>query len=155
MISNNEIFCLKPSMRGFTLIEVILVIGLSVVLIGAFSFLGAQTIRNQEFERAEEIIKSEIFDAQAKSISGTDDSNWGVAFMESQIISFRGSSYVGRDTRYDNIVDFSDAVIISGASEVVFNRIDGGTLFPITLTISAGGRTGHISVNTHGAISLQ
>lgn len=143
-------------MRGFTLVEIIIVIGLSVVLIGSFSFLGTQTIKNQEFERVEEIIKSELFHAQARSMSGTDDSSWGVAFMENQIVSFRGPNYAQRDAEYDNIINFSNDIIISGASEVVFNRIDGGILSPITLTLSAAdGRINYISISTQGAIRLQ
>ncbi len=156
MIFKNEIkFAPKPPMRGFTLIELVIVIGLSVIIVGSFSVLGNQAIINQEFERAKEIIKSELFSAQAKSISGVDDSVWGVAFINNQIISFRGSSYAGRNIAYDNIINFSNTVSISGANEIVFDRIDGGIISPITLTISAGAQTSNISINTHGAISLQ
>lgn len=142
-------------MKGFTLVELIIVIGLSVIIVGSFAILGNQIVVTQELERAKEIIKSELSNAQIKSIGGTDDSAWGVVLSPNQITSFRGTSFATRNVDYDRVINFSGAINISGANEIVFNRIDGSIAPGATITISSGSQTNTISINKHGAIELQ
>lgn len=89
--------------KGFTLVELLLVIAI-VAFVGATSIPvgSAFLVRNQLKNKTNEIVSS-MRTAQLESISGKEDSQWGVSIDASEIILFKGSSYIARDSDFDQI----------------------------------------------------
>lgn len=140
---------------GFSLVEILIVLGLTIIFVGLSATVGNQAIRNAEFDRVRELIRSELASAQTDSIGGTSDSNWGVAFFPNAITRYRGTSYAARITADDRVTTFGNAVVISGTSDVTFSRPFGLPVSPATITVSDGIHTAITTVNSAGSIDVR
>lgn len=147
-------FRMKPS-PGFTLMEVLVVLGIVVLLAGMTLAIGSQTVRNTEFDRVRETIRTELSAAQADTIGGTMDSGWGVAFATSTITRYRGTSYASRVTVYDRLTTFGSGVTVTGTRDVTFTRPKGLPLVAATIIIKDGIHTATTTVNLAGSIDVQ
>jgi len=123
-------------MKSFTLIEILIVIGILVVLIAiafpAFRFFRAESDLNNS---AEEIINT-LRLAQSKTLASDGASQWGVYFSTSttphQYTLFQGANYASRTASFDEIYNLPESVEIydinlAGEPEVVFDRLIGST----------------------------
>lgn len=123
-------------MKSFTLIEVLVIIGIMVILMGLAlpayrSFQDESDLNNS----TEEIINT-LRIAQNKTLASEGASQYGVFFDTSipyRVIMFKGENYTTRDSSFDKINKLPDNIEIyeinltGGESEVVFNRINGET----------------------------
>lgn len=124
-------------MRSFTLIEVLIVIGIIIILailaFPAYRFFQRESdLTNSSVE-----IANTIRLAQNKTLVSEGASQYGVYFDQTtaqhQYILFKGVSYGGRDASFDEIhklssfVEISEINLAGGVSEVVFNRVSGET----------------------------
>lgn len=138
---------------GFTLIEVLVVITVLGLLI-SISTVGFTNFRTHESLR---IALSGVVEAtrraQVSAIEAKGDSEWGVFFQSDRVVVFKGSSYASRDNSYDQTLVVPGGVVISGLSEVVFDKLRGTTtnIGIITLTNSYG--TSNITINDKGTLS--
>ena len=131
------------SQKGFTLVELLAIVGVLVILAG----LGIPAFRNferrSELDRTAESIANVLRLAQSKTVASEESDQWGVYFSTSsnQYILFRGDDYSSRDPLYDEIKEFSQNIEIkeintnTGTSQIVFERLTG-----------AAGAYGHISL---------
>ena len=140
---------------GFSLVELIIVIGLTIFLVGLTATVGTQTIRNAEFDRVRETVRTELAAARADTIGGTLDSSWGVAFFSNALTRYRGTSYATRVTTYDHQTTFANGVTMTGTADVVLTRPYGLPLAPATININDGVHSATITVNIAGAIDVQ
>lgn len=140
--------------KGFTLLEILIVIVLIIMIVIMSAVLGRQTILNQELERIRETVRSELVRAQGDTIAGTRDSPWGVAFGATTVTRFLGTSYATRNQAFDAITTFQN-VTITGPAEIVFSRPEGVPTTTGTITITLGARTTTVTVNAAGAITVQ
>ena len=123
--------------RGFTLIEIMVVISIIVVLVSISA--SAVLLFSKESNlsiNAEEIIGA-LRQAQNKSLASEGASRYGVYFdstsSPNQYLLFNGSDYADptRDLSFDQVNDLPgnieiDSIILSdGGSEVVFERLTG------------------------------
>lgn len=141
--------------KGFTLIEVLLSIALLGLLV-AFSlpvFFSFQT--KNDFDIAGHTTIRTLRRAEFLAQSNERDSGWGVKIENSGITLFKGSSYVGRDTSFDEVTSFSSSRIgVTGASEIVFSKMTGVPSAVSTTTLSTDtGETMNIIVNAKGIIN--
>lgn len=127
---------LRYSDAGFTLIEVLVIIGIMAILM----ILALPVYRSFQDESdlnnsTEEIINT-LRIAQNKTLASEGASQYGVYFDTSipyQVIMFKGENYTTRDSSFDKINKLPDNIEIyeinlaGGESEVVFNRINGET----------------------------
>ncbi len=145
---------MKPS-PGFTLMEVLVVLGIVVLLAGMTLTIGSQTVRNTEFDRVRETIRTELAAAQADTIGGTLDSGWGVAFATGTVTRYRGTSFAARVTSYDRVTTFGNGVTISGTTDVVFTRPKGLPSAASTIVLTDGTHWATTTVNLAGGIDVQ
>ena len=121
---------------GFTLVEVLTIVGILIVLTGmavpAFRFFGRESDLNNS---AEEIINT-LRLAQNKTLASEGASQWGVYFSTTttphQYILFEGSSFASRATSSDEVHQLSKSIEIYeidlwGGNEVVFEKVTGYT----------------------------
>ena len=141
----------KKSDKGFTLIEVILSIGI-ISLIGAFSVPVYRSLQtNNDFNIVVDESVSSLRRAQALSRSMQEDSSWGVNFDDS-ITIFLGSSYASRDQDYDEIFDKPDSITFSGNTEFVFDKLSGDPVSTGSLSVDGLTSSTTISINEEGSV---
>ncbi|MBI4133380.1 hypothetical protein HY478_02080 [Candidatus Uhrbacteria bacterium] len=143
-----------PTPKGFTLLEILIVLVLVIMIVVMSAVLGRQTILNQELERVRETIRSELVRAQGDTIAGTRDASWGVAFSTNTVTRFQGTSYATRNQAFDAVTTFQN-VTITGPTEIVFSRPEGVPTGTGTITVTLGTRTTTVTVNAAGAITVQ
>lgn len=154
-------------MRSFTLIEVLIIIGILIILIAitfpAFLFFRKDSDLNNS---AQQVINTLRF-AQNKTLASEGDSQWGVYFDISgdphQYVLFKGENYLARDVFFDEIHDLPSSIEIfeinlEGESEVIFHRLNGNTsqFGNISLRLkSDNSKFKEIHVQASGKISLE
>lgn len=142
--------------KGFTIFELIILIGILAILISITSVFSNTTLfHSLELERAREDIHGELIRAQTDANANTNDTDWGVAFFPQSITRFGGASFATRNQSFDITTSFSAPVIISGDTEIVFTRPEGIPNAPATINITIGTRSATISINATGSISVQ
>ncbi len=151
--------------RGFTLVELILVITISVVVFAATFVVQNRFLVDTYLDTHTEDVLQTLRLAQMRSITRYKDDTWGVYFNEDpggindHFVLFKGASYASRDTDFDVITDLPDAISLSeitftgGGNDMVFSKLTGETNTFGTLKISDNLDGDHtISVNNLGLI---
>jgi prepilin-type N-terminal cleavage/methylation domain-containing protein len=142
--------------KGFTVIELLIVLAIFVLLVGIVAPFFANTFNqsNQEITVLE--IQQNLRAAQAKSMAGLENSRWGVYFQSDRYTLYKGNSYAARDTNYDQLTKVSGQMSISGLTEINFTKNRG---FPnMTGDINVTDPFGNIlqvNVNSLGRVTLQ
>lgn len=149
------------SQKAFTIIEVVIVVGIIAILAGlsgpaANIFLSRNEVNTEALK-----ITDALRRARAQSMYAVQDSVWGVHFTSTDYTVFRGSSYNPADVYNDTfilpgILTISTITINGSGSDIIFDRIAGTTSTFGTTTVqndAAESRT--IVVNSGGTINLQ
>ena len=148
--------------RGFTLVELIVVMGLGALLFG----LGLPAARSFQEQRDHDVAVQGVLHAlrraQLRSMAGEDGSNLGVRLVSGTGTTysiFEGTSYAARAPSKDENLDLASSVGLSfsfpgatSTADVVFSRVRGkpaatGTIYiysdaqPLTkVTVGSEGR---------------
>ena len=142
-----------PMRSGFTIIEIILVVGI-VAVIGASVSAGTVQILSQSyFTNSVERVAHTLRTAQIYSVSGREDSSWGVHYEPHKLVLFKGTSYVSRDPSFDVETPIPNSVEVTGWSDVYFDRLRGLPSSTPTILIEVLGRAGAVAVTSEGAIN--
>jgi len=139
--------------RGFTVIEMLLVIGI-IGILGLVSFPGIfQVLSQGYFTNTVERMVRTLRTAQSYSLSGKADSSWGVHYEEGKLVLFKGTDYAARDPSFDAVTAVPVAVVVTGWSDLYFDRLRGNPSAPLSVMVEVYGRAGTISVNSQGGIN--
>jgi prepilin-type N-terminal cleavage/methylation domain-containing protein len=140
--------------HGFTLVEVIVVLTITAIL-----FLIAGSIAFNTFPKnAVQVETGAVTDilrrAQSRSVSGFQDSVWGVHFTQNEFTLFAGSTYETRNQQFDETHPIASAVSLSGITDVIFQFSTGETSNAgnVILTSTATGETVTLQINERGRI---
>lgn len=139
--------------EGFTLLEILLVVGILVVIstISFSTYTGYRT----NVEAGEEInkIRSILRNAQGKAIVFEQNSQWGVRFSNPVAGDpiyelFRGSSYPGtiQETVYLSSRFLFLAPTSGAVQDIIFEKRSGKSTNASTITISIGPRSGTLPI---------
>ncbi len=139
-------------MKGFTLFEIILTIGIFAILVAvtaplAFRFLGTQNI-----DDATKTTVASLRQARTQALFQKNDASFGINFSSSSYTLFQGSSYATRTATQDIVTTFPVGITISGLTEVVFEKRTGTPSSIGTLLIQSGGSSRSITINSQGLI---
>lgn len=138
--------------RGFTLIEILLVVAMITIVAGTgFLVLGdivATDVRNT----AAQLVTQSMRRAQLSSRNMREDDMWGVYVSSSSATVFRGDTYTTRDAAYDEAFPFPRSVTVSGTTEFVFGKGTGLVPAPATVSMTFNDETLSVSINAIGAI---
>jgi prepilin-type N-terminal cleavage/methylation domain-containing protein len=140
--------------KGFTLIEVMLVVGLTLAVGFLATSFSGRFMAQSAVSDASGQFRSALSKAHAYSISGKLDSSWGVHYANSTIILFAGDSFGGRDIAHDEITQINTHINVSGFEEVTFVRPDGRPVQPVSdLKLSWDNlQEESLSINSEGVI---
>lgn len=134
------------SQRGFSLLELLLVIAVIGIIVGISAPLAQRfQIKQDTRNSIVEIVRTMQL-AQTRAATGYQDSSWGVLIDDTTITMFAGSSYAGRDTNLDETSPISGSLTISGDTEFVFTQQTGIPIRPGTMTITS------LDTNTHDIV---
>jgi len=142
-------------MRGFTLIELVLVmavLGFLFLIVGTISF---NSLPKSQLIMESDVVEQALRNAQARSIQGYQDYTWGVMFASDHLTVFAGTDYVSRSPQFDETHTFASGITCSGVSEVAFSSRTGETQDTGTILLSSDAthETRSIDVNALGQVS--
>ena len=137
MINNNY-------KKGFTLVEVLIVLGilaiLSVIIFSTF----IEFRKNQALVMDTDTVVEVLRQARNQTLLSKASSVYGVHFTSSKITLFTGENYVENTaTNQDFTLNSTDTIltisIVPAGVDVVFNRLTGETVNSGTITVSLSG----------------
>jgi prepilin-type N-terminal cleavage/methylation domain-containing protein len=139
--------------KGFTLIELIIVIALISILgflsTGFYSrFYNQNAVSTITDELTQEFRKAQIY-----AMMGKQNGNWGVHNNTTSIILFQGSTFVGRNTAFDETFTVNSNITITGLTDLIFFRMTGTPSATPTIIISNANNTRTITVNSQGVVN--
>ena len=111
--------------RGFTLLETVLSIAIILILAGLSIpvFYSFQAKNNVDL--ASTMVAQSLRRAQALAEAVSGDATWGVKVATNTITIFQGTSFATRNISFDETLDFSQNLTVSGTSEFVFTKLYG------------------------------
>lgn len=141
-------------MRGFTLIELILVIAIiSFIALLSSPFYSRFLLQNAVGNTVDELIGS-LRKAQIYSMAGKQGSAWSVNFSSNTITLYKGTSFAGRDTAFDEKFSINPNVSVSGMTDISYAKATGlPTPTSATITISSGNNSKTVTLNSQGVAS--
>lgn len=155
--------------RGFTLIEVLIVMALIVFVAGFGLIVNMESYRATSFRTERDTLVALLQKARSESINNmcfsaacTGGKPHGIHMGAHQYVLFQGESYATRDVALDEVVGARYLGLTTTApsfNDIVFSRLAGtttpnpGGTQTLTLVDSAGVETSVITVSLEGQIS--
>ncbi len=147
--------------RGFTMIEIIVVIGVLMLISSGATILFLSTQANNQREVIVNELISSLRKAQSRAINGENQSEFGIYFEEHKYIEFQGASYM--EGNPDNIVNLLPAGVtirninFNGDDFVYYERMTGEANYEGSVDIAVVGIADakRISVNKSGIVNLE
>jgi type II secretory pathway pseudopilin PulG len=144
----------RESGNGFTLMEVLIVVAMSILLAGLTLPIGFRFFQSQMLDEAALGVESALDRAGAMAGQGKHDSAFGVKFLSGGYTVFQGVSYALRASGEDENFTLASNIAVLGADEIVFSKI-GATTTPASVMLTLGQDTETVSVGAFGYVSRQ
>jgi type II secretory pathway pseudopilin PulG len=144
-------------MKAFTLIEVLIVIGI-LIIVSTFSIPFYQSFQTSSDIRTQaDNITQALRRAQLQAQAGQDVSAWGVYFDNAgkKFVFYKGNNYAGRDPDYDLESEYPPIITVSNTfgSDISFALYSGLPSATGTTTLSNTlNETKHIIISGVGLI---
>lgn len=142
-------------MKGFTLIEVLIVIAILGGLAGLGLFVSIDFYKSYAFHSERNIVVSIIQKVRSQSLANINESKHGVYFGTNNYVIFQGENYASRNATYDEIIQANSLVSHSGLTEIVFDQLTGLPSATASIVLSDGLRSSTISIGNEGRIDWQ
>ncbi|MGB2762494.1 MAG: prepilin-type N-terminal cleavage/methylation domain-containing protein [Minisyncoccales bacterium] len=141
-------------MKGFTLLELLIVIAAAILITALTIPVGVRFFQTQILDETRAGILETLRSAQNQAMFQKNDSAFGVKFLSGSYVLFQGSSY-GEVPSEDENFTLSSGITTSGIDEVVFAKLTGIPNPSGTLTITSGNDSQALNINTQGKIERQ
>lgn len=133
-----RIICeLYANKKSFTLVELLLIIGILMFLVGIATPVFHYFRKESDLSNSVEEIINTLRLAQNKTLTSEGKSSWGIYFSTSttphQYVLFKGTDYANRNALFDEThnlprgIEIYEIDLVSNGKEIVFNRIVGTT----------------------------
>lgn len=137
--------------NGFTLVEILIVMGLALIIAGLSVPVGVRFYQTQVLVDTTNSIISTLRRANSNSVFQKNDNAHGVKFLSDSYVLFEGVSYTDRTVSEDEVFTLPSSISISGASEIVFSELY-GTTTSATLIVATDIDNQSININAQGKI---
>lgn len=137
--------------KGFTLLEIVLVIGICVILLAVGLPMTFDLYYRASFESEYNLLTSALQQARSLAIINNNQANHGVYVGTNGYVVFQGASYAGRTVSQDRVYPRATQVTVSGATELVFTALS-GSVASTSLSLTDGTRNRDLFVNSEGLI---
>lgn len=143
----------RKAYQAFTLVEILLVIG----LLGVVTLMGLPLINGvvyqNDIDNASVVIVSTIRQAENNSRNGIEDSVWGVRLEFPNVILFKGGTYATRDSAYDTSYSLNSRLTLSGLTEITFSKMYAiPSVTGNIMVTNSNGNTSTININAKGTL---
>jgi Tfp pilus assembly protein FimT len=138
---------------GFTLVELLLIIALILIIsLTSVSFYSRFIIQSAVLDTQDQLAES-LQKAQIYSMTGKQNTPWGVNYSLNAITLFQGSDYYTRNIAFDEKFNINSNITVSGISQIYFNRLIGTPSTTALISINGNNISKTINVNAQGAIN--
>ncbi len=146
--------------KGFTLVEILVVIALFSIILWFGLFVGFDFYKNYSFRSEESVIVSVLQKARNQSLNNINQTRHGVHFEQGQYIIFECPTATPQCDAYsagpeDNTINSSYGISIDNLPfDVIFEQLGGNCAnCPITIKASYENNDYEIEINSEGGIS--
>ena len=139
---------------GFTLVEMLLSVAIITLIVAVGTPVYETFVRRNDLDITTQTVAGMLRRAEvyARAVSG--DSVWSVEFQSGTVTLFKGATFAGRDTGFDEAVSVPDSMSLSGLTEVQFAKLSGAPNTTGTLTLtSTANATRTITLNAKGMVT--
>ncbi len=142
-----------PRSKGFTLVEILISMGIMLILLGLTTPFTIRFYRRYQVITERNLLLSLLRQARTQSFAGAGSANHGVHIASASYTYtlFEGSSYATRDQSKDLSFEMSTNVTMTGPSDILFKYLSARTS-SVSLTFDNGTRQEKIYVNKEGRI---
>lgn len=137
--------------RGFTLIELILVVGLLMIITASAVPLSGNWYFLNSYDSAKSTLISSLRKSQAYALDQKGDFDWGVCLIGRTIRLF-SSSCTSPVVKNDFLLP--DFVTITGLSTVTFSPLSGEPSAPQSIILTGHDKTTTITINSLGGFDI-
>ena len=142
------------SNQGFTLIEIVVVLGILVVLSALGLFVSMDMFRGNSLHAEKNMVVSILQKARSRAMNNINEEPHGVHFESGQYVIFQGAW----PSAMTEQISASAGVGNSGLDEVVFEQLTGNaacTPSPCSLVLTGEGGTFTVTIYSAGAITWE
>ncbi|MBU1349055.1 prepilin-type N-terminal cleavage/methylation domain-containing protein [Patescibacteria group bacterium] len=138
---------------GFTLIELVIVIGIMAVIVAVTAPLTIRSYQNQLVAETAQQLAETLRRAQSRATAARGDSPHGVKILSDGYVLFQGRSYATRVVAEDETTPIPSSITVSStATEVVFSKLYATSSMVGTMSVIGAGGTIDVTVNAVGKI---
>jgi len=143
----------KKLSSGFSLVEVLVVISIISVILGiaVFSFRSFQVKSDIDISQANIVHQLRRAITLARASEG--DSDWGVYIQSESATIFKGNSYTGRDSSFDEVQELKKKVVPQQNYEIIFTKFSSEPQYVGNIVLNSQDNTKTININIKGVIS--
>ncbi len=141
----------KTFFPGFTLIEILISIGIMAILFSLAMPFTLDYYRTYSLQTERQTLVALLQRARNLSLSNTNGQAHGVARLATTFVSYEGPSFAARDTTKDVVYPRSSIITYTGSSDIVFQPL---TAQSSDTTLTLNSTVGHmtITINSLGMI---
>lgn len=136
---------------GFTLIELILVVGLILIIATTATVFNSSWYLQNNLDSTKNMLTSSIRKAQSYSIAKKNGLTWGVC-LTGQTIRMFGGSCASPTIKDDFILPTN--ISINGLSTITFNPLRGEPNSAQSINLSGNNKTFNLIINSAGGVSV-
>jgi len=139
-------------MKGFTLLEIIIVLGIVTILAVVTLPLGVNFLKQQNLSSTTSTVIATLRQAHTQAMFQKNDSSFGVKFLPSSYILFQGTTYNTREAEEDILTSIPSGISVSGIEEIVFDKRTGEPNTTGTILIMNNTDNHSVFINEEGII---
>lgn len=142
------------ALQGFTLVELLVVVGITTILLGSALFMGIDSYKRYAFHAEQQLVVSVLEKARSRSINNIQQSSHGVCFQGSNYVIFRAvcvandpaneyipaNTFIARQSHFDTLFP-----------TILFGQVT-ATATPTSIELRDDVRVANIVVNYEGTI---
>ena len=144
--------------RGFSMLEVLVVLGMFAIVAGFGLFVSMETFRGSNFHSDRDLLVALLQRARAQAVNNmctgsacTDGVPHGVHIETDKYVLFQGSAYSSSDP-LNSTFSANPSVTRPASQDVIFAQLTGNTS-ATSIALSGGGRSSTISISAQGQIT--
>lgn len=139
------------SKHGFTLIELVLVVGLMLIIVTATGSVRSSWYLSGNFDITVSQIVSSLRKSQTYAIDNKSNATWGVCLTGGVVRLFSGSCL---SPTVKNDFSLPSGVLVTGLSTVTFSKYRGEPSALTTINITSGSQSKDVSINLLGGMDI-